>query len=147
MKSLQITLDGTFRSKTEKTKGQIRYRYSVKGTEENLEAYREAQGEYYAETEDGVPLFFTSQFLGKRSKIQITDKGQIVSGSTELDMLNSLAMQYPALAGTDAGMKMLRDMLGSMGTDSDNEPVINKTETEEESLDDLIPEQPADQGA
>jgi hypothetical protein len=145
MKSLQITLDGTFRSKTEKTKGQIRYRYTVKGTEENLEAYRDAQDEYYAETEDGVPLFFTSQFLGKKSKIQITDKGQIVSGSTELDMLNSLAMQYPALAGTDAGMRMLRDMLGSLGNTSDDETISAKTETTEESLDDLIPEQPANQ--
>jgi hypothetical protein len=119
MKNLTIALDGTFRSKTEKTRGQLRYRYTVKGTEENLEAYRDAQDEYYAETENGTALFFSSQFLGKKSKIQITDKGQIVSGSTELDMLNSLAMQYPALAATDSGMKMLRDMLGSMSTDSE----------------------------
>jgi hypothetical protein len=119
MKSLQILLDGTFRSKTEKTRGKIRYRYTVKGTEEALEAYREAQGDYYAESEDGTPLFYSANFVGKRSKIQITDKGQIISGSTQLDMLNSLAEQYPALAATDSGMKMLRDMLGSMGTDSE----------------------------
>jgi hypothetical protein len=122
MKNLTIKLDtangstGSFRSNGIKTKGQIRYRYTVHGSQEMIELYEQAQGEYYAQKDDGTPLFYSAMYLGDRNELQIitvNDELRVASGNTFLEKLDNLCAQYPGLAKTEAGLQMLIAKIGN----------------------------------
>ena len=81
--------------------GQRVFRYEVQGTKAELDAYKQAQGKHYRETNDGrnVPLFFSIRSVGNTATLGISRSGKVFADNTELANLESLSEQYPALAG------------------------------------------------
>jgi hypothetical protein len=79
--------------------------YEVTGTAEELSAYKKVQknqpkGDMYRETTDGrkVPLWFTVRSAGAECTLKISQNGGVFADNTELENLQSLADQYPAMA-------------------------------------------------
>jgi hypothetical protein len=73
---------------------QTRFIYNVSGTEEELKAYEEAQGEYY-QTDDktGKALYFSTSYAGDNIELTIGDNG-VYTDTSEMDKLKSLIDQY-----------------------------------------------------
>jgi hypothetical protein len=69
--------------------------YQVSGTDEQLNAYKHAQGINYREDETtGKPLFFTPQYVGDEVTIIITTNGRVVADTSAFKKAKSLAGQY-----------------------------------------------------
>lgn len=69
--------------------------YTVSGTEKDLQAYKDAQGDNYREDNDLLkPLWFTTRFVGDNGKLMITTNGKAVADMSEFDKAASLAQQY-----------------------------------------------------
>ena len=48
--------------------------YTVSGNASQLEAYKNASGDFYREDENGTPLWFTTRCIGQRGTLIITAK-------------------------------------------------------------------------
>ncbi len=69
--------------------------YTVSGTEKDLQAYKDTQGDNYREDNDlQKPLWFTTRFVGDNGKLMITTNGKTVADMSEFDKAASLASQY-----------------------------------------------------
>lgn len=68
------------------------YAVSVKG--KDADAYKSASGDFYRESEDGTPLWFTTRCIGDRGKLVITSKGKIVPDMSAFEQAASLAKQF-----------------------------------------------------
>jgi hypothetical protein len=89
---LQAKLDGSYRKATTGTKV---FRFTVSGTEQDLKAYEEAQGDSYRlDEKTGKPLWFTTRYIGDSVKLIITDNNNVVADDTELSKLQSLVDQF-----------------------------------------------------
>lgn len=68
----------------------IGFMYTVSGTPQELEAYKEAQAENYRE-EDGKPLYFARSggYEGKSQELEITDSG-VFPKTSRLEILKKL---------------------------------------------------------
>jgi hypothetical protein len=89
--------------------------YSVSGTESNLAKYKDIQGEFYREDEDGGPIWFTGKFVGKVGKLIITSKDKIVADTSELDQAASLASQYGGNLGNALATTYATKFVGEPG--------------------------------
>ena len=97
---MKIKLQRSYTSKN----GNKVFVYAVSGTEEQLNAFKEAQGENYREAEDGTPLWFTVRCVGKSGNLIITTNGRIVPDMSAFDQAASLASQY----GGNFGQELAR---------------------------------------
>ena len=107
--SLSVKLQRSYVSKN----GNRTFTYSVTGSTSELEAYKEAQGEYYTEdkkTQD--VLWFTTRCIGKTGTLIITDKGNIVPDMSEFDEAASLAQQYGGNLGEMLAREAAQRLLG-----------------------------------
>jgi hypothetical protein len=69
--------------------------YHVTGTDDELQAYKDAQGANYREDDTtGKPLFFMTQFAGDDVTIIITTTGRVVADTSAFKKAKSLANQY-----------------------------------------------------
>lgn len=87
---MKVNCIRTYRSKN----GNPTFVYSVKGTAEQLEAFKKSQGDYYREDEDGNPLWFTTRYIGEEGMLMITSNGNCVPDMSEFDKQASLVAQY-----------------------------------------------------
>ena len=87
---MKVTCVRTYRSKS----GTPTFVYSVEGTKDDLKAFKDAQGDYYREDEDGKALWFTTRYIGETGKLMITSNGNIVPDMSEFDKQASLVSQY-----------------------------------------------------
>ena len=75
-----------------------RYLYLLdtkKATAEELEAFKDAQGEFYAEDETtGKPLWFSNKFAGNDVKLSISQKGNVYADNTESDIIVGLSKEH-----------------------------------------------------
>lgn len=106
---MKIKLLGQYRKQGT---GKLVFRYAVTGSKEQLEAYKEAQGENYVETEDGVPLFFTTRFAGKAGSLIISSNGSVSADMSEFDQAASLIEQFPGPLGQAIAAATAQKLMG-----------------------------------
>lgn len=112
---MKIKLQRSYRSKN----GNPTFVYSVHGTAEELEAYKDAQGDYYREdTESGHPLWFTTRCVGPNGKLIITTNGNIVPDMSAFDQASSIAAQYGGNFGQELAKMSAASILGVTPADA-----------------------------
>lgn len=89
---LKAKLNGSYRKPVTGTKV---FRYEVTGSEKELEAYAEAQGENVRyDEETGKPIWFTTRYISDNVNLIITSNNSVVADDTELSKLQSLVEQF-----------------------------------------------------
>lgn len=86
--------------------------YAVSGTKEQLAKFKEASGEFYRESEDGTPLWFTTRSVGDNGELVITTNGKIVPDMSKFDQAASLAKQYGGNLGEELAKHAASALLG-----------------------------------
>ncbi len=86
--------------------------YGVSGTPEELESFKTAQGEFYREDDDQKPIWFSSKFVGKQSKLLVTSNGKIVADTSEFDQAASLVSQYGGNLGNAMANAFASQLIG-----------------------------------
>ena len=87
-------MKATFLRSYRSAKGNATFVYTVAGTKDDLKAFKDAQGSYYREDDGGLPLFFTTRYIGEEGKLLVTTNGNIVPDMSEYDKQASLVQQY-----------------------------------------------------
>lgn len=101
MANLKIKLLREHRSKN----GRVVFDYAVSGSPEDLAKYKAIQGVNYREdTATGVPMYFTTRFVGATGQLIITQNNKIVPDMSAYDEAASIASQY----GGNFGQELAR---------------------------------------
>ena len=104
---LNITFARQYRNEA----GKLRFIYHVHGTPAELEAYEQAQGEWFSEDEEAnCPVFNTGKYVGETCDLLITKKGKVVADTGEFDRQASLISQF----GGDLGKAMAEAMAAKL---------------------------------
>lgn len=85
----------------------IVFKYSVHGTKEELERYKQIQGDKHRLMDDGTPMWFTTICIGETGQIGISTNDKIYPDTTKLDMAQSMIENFG-----HAGMIMAQQTLG-----------------------------------
>lgn len=129
---MRIKLERTYRS----PKGNPVFVYSVSGSESDLAAYEEAQGEYFRKDDNGNPLWFTTRCVGDNGSLIITTKGNIVPDMSKFDQAASLAAQYGGNFGEALANATVASILGT-DVPSTSESTPAQAEVSHEDSEDL----------
>jgi hypothetical protein len=98
---LTAKLVGNYRKKVT---GTLVFRYSVSGTTEEIEQYKEAIGDNLVlDDNTGKPLYFTTRYVADNIKLLITSEGKVATDDTEIAKLQSLVETY----GVDVARLMM----------------------------------------
>lgn len=98
--------------------GTIVYVYAVSGSEQDLQAYAEAQGDNHkVDEETGKVLWFSTRFIGDETKLSISRNGKVFADTSEFDKAASLCEQYKGTALGDQLARIMAEKLlgGSLG--------------------------------
>ena len=107
--SLSVQMQRSYKSKN----GNRTFVYTVSGKPSDIEAYKEAQGEFYREDDKtNNPLWFTTKCIGKTGTLIITDNGNIVPDMSEYDEAASLAEQYGGNLGEMLAREAAQRLVG-----------------------------------
>ena len=122
---MQVKMQRSYKSKN----GNVVFVYEVSGSKAEMEAYKEAQGEFYKEdTETGKALWFTTRCIGNTGKLLITTNGNIVPDMSEFDQAASLAAQYGGNLGTELARISAQKLLGNRGATEEATPAAKPTD-------------------
>ena len=105
---MKIKLIRSYRSKN----GNATFVYGVNGASADLDAFKEAQGDYYREDTDGTPLWFTTRCVGDNGSLIITTNGNIVPDMSAFDQAASIASQYGGNFGQELAKQAAQSILG-----------------------------------
>lgn len=115
---MNVSLLRSYRSRN----GNPTFVYAVKGSPADLEAFKNAQGEYYREDDDGTALWFTTRCIGQRGKLIITTNGNIVPDMSAFDQAASLAAQYGGNFGQELARAAASALTGNAPTADPQSP-------------------------
>jgi len=131
---MKISLLRSYRSKN----GNPTFVYGVAGSNSDLEAFKNAQGEYYREDDAGKPLWFTTRCVGNTGKLIITTNGNVVPDMSAYDQAASIAAQYGGNFGQALASQAASGILGTPAAQASSAPAeaspVEKT-TADEDLD------------
>jgi len=105
---MKVSLIRSYRSKN----GNATFVYGVSGNATDLDAFKVAQGDYYRESDEGQPLWFTTRCIGKIGKLIITTNGNVVPDMSAFDQAASLAEQYGGNFGEQLAKSAAQAILG-----------------------------------
>ena len=105
---MNIKLIRSYRSKN----GNPTFVYSVNANATDLAAFKNAQGEYYREDENGSPLWFTTRCVGQSGKLIITTNGNVVPDMSAFDQAASIAAQYGGNFGQELAKQAAQSIFG-----------------------------------
>jgi len=125
---MKIKLIRSYRSKN----GNPTFVYGVTGSDADLNAFKEAQGEFYREDDNGTPLWFTTRCVGTAGKLIITTNGNIVPDMSAFDQAASIASQYGGNFGQELAKQAAMSILGGSGASA---PAKAEAPVEEKSED------------
>ena len=128
---MNVKLIRSYRSKN----GNVTFVYAVSGSTQQVETYKEAQGEFYREDDAGTPLWFTTRCIGDNGKLLITTNGNIVPDMSEFDKAASIAQQYGGNFGTELAKASAAKILGGAPTEAPAAPTQPTSVSAEESTD------------
>lgn len=131
--SLSVQMQRSYKSKN----GNRTFVYTVSGKPSDIEAYREAQGEFYREDDKtNNPLWFTTKCIGKTGTLIITDNGNIVPDMSEYDEAASLAEQYGGNLGEMLAREAAQRLLGGRRLSStSSSPAKDTDDNSDENID------------
>ena len=131
--SLSVQMQRSYKSKN----GNRTFVYTVSGKPSDIEAYREAQGEFYREDDKtNNPLWFTTKCIGKTGTLIITDNGNIVPDMSEFDEAASLAQQYGGNLGEMLAREAAQRLLGGRRSSStSSSPAKDTDDNSDEDID------------
>ena len=131
--SLSVQMQRSYKSKN----GNRTFVYTVSGKPSDIEAYREAQGEFYREDDKtNNPLWFTTKCIGKTGTLIITDNGNIVPDMSEFDEAASLAQQYGGNLGEMLAREAAQRLLGGRRLSStSSSPAKDPDDNSDEDID------------
>ena len=131
--SLSVQMQRSYKSKN----GNRTFVYTVSGKPSDIEAYREAQGEFYREDDKtNNPLWFTTKCIGKTGTLIITDNGNIVPDMSEYDEAASLAEQYGGNLGEMLAREAAQRLLGGRRLSSTSaSPAKDTDDNSDEDID------------
>ena len=131
--SLSVQMQRSYKSKN----GNRTFVYTVSGKPSDIEAYREAQGEFYREDDKtNNPLWFTTKCIGKTGTLIITDNGNIVPDMSEYDEYASLAEQYGGNLGEMLAREAAQRLLGGRRLSStSSSPAKDTDDNSDEDID------------
>jgi len=104
-------------------KGNTVFVYAVTAKANDAEAFKTASGDFYRESDDGTPLWFTTRCIGNSGKLVITSKGKIVPDMSAYEQAASLAKQFGGNFGQELAKASVQGLLG-------NTPDADETPTE-----------------
>ena len=130
---MKVTMQRSYKSKN----GNRTFVYTVTGSNAEMEAYREAQGEYYREDEKtNQALWFTTKCIGKAGTLLITDNGNIVPDMSEFDEAASLAQQYGGNLGEMLAREAAQRLLGGRTLSSSKATAKQAEELQDDDIND-----------
>lgn len=131
--SLSVQMQRSYKSKN----GNRTFVYTVSGKPSDIEAYREAQGEFYREDDKtSNPLWFTTRCIGKTGTLIITDNGNVVPDMSEFDEAASLAEQYGGNLGEMLAREAAQRLLGGRRLSStSSSPAKDTDDNSDEDID------------
>ena len=130
---MKVTMQRSYKSKN----GNRTFVYTVTGSNAEMEAYREAQGEYYREDEKtNQALWFTTKCIGKAGTLLITDNGNIVPDMSEFDEAASLAQQYGGNLGEMLAREAAQRLLGGRTLSSSKATAKQAEEPQDDDIND-----------
>lgn len=97
MKKLNVKFVRSYRSKN----GNVTFVYTVTGDKTLMTEYQTLQKDFYREDEQGVPLWFTTRFIGDRGTLLITSNNKIVPDMSAYDQAASISSQYGGNFGNE----------------------------------------------
>ncbi len=114
---MKIRFNGQYRN----AKGTVVFRYTVSGTEKQIEAYKAAQGDNYREITEGpgmgTPLYFTTRFVGDNGELIITRAGKVVADMSAYEKAASLSNQFTGFFGKEIARQSVAKLLGTTPSD------------------------------
>ena len=130
---MKVTMQRSYKSKN----GNRTFVYTVTGSNADMEAYKEAQGEYYREDEKTQQaLWFTTKCIGKTGTLLITDNGNIVPDMSEFDEAASLAQQYGGNLGEMLAREAAQRLLGGRRLSSSKPAAKQDEEPQDDDIND-----------
>lgn len=126
---MKIVLQRSYRSKN----GNSTFVYTVTGSADDIAAYKKAQGDFYREDDNNVPLWFTTRCVGPRGSLIITSKGNIVADMSAFDQAASIASQYGGNFGQELAKASVALILGTNVPEEAPEAPTSKPEAEKAS--------------
>jgi len=102
----------SYRSKN----GNTTFVYGVTGTKDQIEAFKEIQGDNLRESDEGVPLWFTTRFIGNTGTLVVTSNHKIVPDMSAYEKADSLAKQFGGNLGQELARQAAADLLGTPAT-------------------------------
>jgi len=135
---MNVSLQRSYRSKN----GNPTFVYKVTGNAADLESYKDAQGEFHREDDNGHPLWFTTRCIGPHGKLIITTNGNIVPDMSAFDQAASIASQYGGNFGQELARMSAASILGTSvpQVESANAPAASASTSEEEVVEDSTDE-------
>ena len=106
---MNVTLERSYRSKN----GNTTFVYKVSGSKSDLERFKELQGEFYRESDNGIPLWFTTRCIGKTGKLIVTTNDKLVPDMSEFDQAASLTAQYGGNFGAELAKAAAQKLVGA----------------------------------
>lgn len=86
--------------------------YEVSGTAAELKAYAKAKGEYHV-VDNGIPLFFTTDYVGPTGTLLISAKsGKVFADKSAYKKAASLAGQFEGPLGAAIANRLVDQLLG-----------------------------------
>ena len=130
---MKVTMQRSYKSKN----GNRTFVYTVTGSNAEMEAYREAQGEYYREDDKtNQALWFTTKCIGKTGTLLITDNGNVVPDMSEFDEAASLAQQYGGNLGEMLAREAAQRLLGGRTLSSSKATAKQAEELQDDDIND-----------
>ena len=108
-------LTGKFVGSYVSENGNTVFRYEVSGTPEMLDAFRQAQGEYYREDQKtGKALYFTTRFSGDNVDLGIAEKsGKVYVDMSEFKKAESLVAQFGGNFAQELAKAKVAELMGN----------------------------------
>lgn len=106
---INVSLKRSYKS----AKGNTVFVYEVNAKPEMVEQFKSASADYYRETENGTPLWFTTRCIGQRGTLVITSKGKIVPDMSAFEQAASLAKQFGGNFGNELAKATVAQLLGN----------------------------------
>lgn len=115
MANLTINFQRSYRKagKTPGAPSRLIFVYSVKGTAEQLDLYRQTQGSNLREDDKGNPIFFTSRYAGETATLVSNHDGtDYYVDNSAMDKQASLVAQYGGNLGQAIAMQIAAQATG-----------------------------------
>ena len=112
--------------------------YGVSGKQDEIDQFKEIQGDFFREHEDGTPLWFSTKFVGNDADLLITSNNKIVADMSKFDQADSLSKQYGGNLGSELAKLGAMQLMGMTPTEEvPSIPSVKREESNDVNLDDL----------